>query len=86
MVEIINLSVITPRAATLDHWYYRACVKVNNSSNSFNSFFPSDTILIKANIEGAMDELRKHELEHTVRYVTWAVSKYFGRTGKKSLR
>ena len=34
-----------------------------------------------------MDELRKHELEeYTVRYVTWAVAKDFGRTGNKSLR
>ena len=31
-----------------------------------------------------MDELRKDELEYTVRYVTWAVPKEFGRTSKKS--
>ena len=41
---------------------------------------------MKANLEGAMGELRKHELEYTVRYVTWAVPKDFERTGEKSLR
>ena len=31
-----------------------------------------------------MDELQKHELEYTVRYVAWVVPKQFGRTDKKS--
>ena len=28
-----------------------------------------------------MDELSKHEIKHTVKYVSWAVSKDFGKTG-----
>ena len=28
-----------------------------------------------------MDELQEHEIQYTVKYITWAVSKDFGKTG-----
>ena len=36
---------------------------------------------MKDSIDAAMDELREHEIQYTVKYITWAVSKDFRKTG-----
>ena len=37
-----------------------------------------DTILVKDSIGAAIDELRESEIQYTVRFVTWDVSKNLG--------
>ena len=49
-------------------------VKLENNKIMF-----LDTILVKDSIEAAIHNLREHEIQYTVRFVTRVVSKDFGK-------